>query len=731
MSAKQIIRQRDFSSGEMAEYAKRRDDEAAVRAAARSLRNVRILSTGAVERRYGRSALFQSGRTDEIRMSPTATYRFCFSNGALRIRDSAGASVANQTVYLWTTATLDQIVWTQIDNDVVMTYPGQIPKIARWDGASTWTFLDWAARVSPGGQKRVPFTRLSPKGITMLPNARVGNGISVTFSSGMNLTADHVGTRMRFVNRQVEIASRVSATTGTIDIKETLPGSQLLTFGSDPANVFSLGDLVTGSVHSTSVGQVVELTSSTTMTVQLLTTDTALFGGYPYAFGIGEAIVGPGGSLVTTNAGAIGNPKATEAWDEEVFNSYRGWPRSCNVDQNRLIFCDFPAAPNGIAWSATLAPDDFYPGPNPTDAIFENAPRKARVYHVAAGADEFAMTDRGIYYIPISEANPLKPGSVAFRLVPGPAASAVRPIDTSQGTVYVNAGLNRVLAIVGTGQTAMPWLVRPVSDLHAPLFSGIKCLAVEQGHGTPPAENVYALNADGTIVVGRYQSGKEWVGWVPWDSVGTVTWVSALGASVLFTVTYSAGSLVEKQDAAQYLDAAATYNAVPSVLGPAAGHSVFWYLAGQTLKIMSGLRYIGDRVITSLGAVTPTPGDSFTSETFGLDFRVVIEPFVPHAQGGQSVGQTMTPRNVARGAVAVQNSTGFRVEGYKPKTAAWETLSTRPPYDAGESQDAGPVAREETWPFPSQGSDFDPRIRIVKDFPGPLRVLEIGVEIEA
>ncbi len=732
---KQIVRLRDLSGGEMVAHAKRRDDEPSVRAACRTLRNVRILSSGAVEQRPGRTALFQAERTDEVRMSPDATYRLCFGEGTLRIRNSAGTSVALESTYDWTSETLDQIVWKEINNDVVITYPGQRPKIARWDGDVTWTFLDWRAYITEGNQKRVPFARISPKNVSMSVGGRTGT-IPISFDDNV-LFDGHVGTRMRFVNRQIEILSVLSGSSGTAVVMEPLPGSQILTFATAPNVVYTPGEVVTGSV--TGARAYVSETSGSTITVQLITTASSLgtTGSFEnsnigsVAFTTADSVVGPGGGLTPSGVAALSDPVAVPLWDEEVFNEHQGWPQSVNVDQGRLIFCDFPAVPEGIGWSAALAPDDFYPGPDPTDAIFETAPRKARVYHVAAGADEFAMTDRGVYYIPISEANPLRPGSVAFRRIPGPSSSAVRPVETAQGTVYVNNGLNRVLAITGTGQTALPWVIRPVSDLHSHLFAGLRCLALEEGDGDPPDELVYAVNADGTVAVGRYQSGKEWVGWGLWDSVGEVTWVSALGANVLFSVDYAAGVLCERVDATQWLDAAAVYNAVPTPLAPAAGKSVYWYISGETADAMDGRRYLGERTILTSGAVDAQPGETFTDETFGLGFDITIEPFIPHVQGGQSLGQTMKPRNISAGAVAVQNSTGFRVEYYKPFEQTWTLAKDRAPYMGGENQEAEPPLREEAVGFTAPGSDHDPRIRVVKDFPGPLRVLEIGVEIGA
>ena len=60
MAARQVIRQRDFSAGELDEYAER-SDEPMVRAGGRQMSNWRIMTPRAMEFRCGRRALFSGG----------------------------------------------------------------------------------------------------------------------------------------------------------------------------------------------------------------------------------------------------------------------------------------------------------------------------------------------------------------------------------------------------------------------------------------------------------------------------------------------------------------------------------------------------------------------------------------------------------------------------------------------------------------------------------------------
>lgn len=245
--------QNDFSSGELNADAKRSDDPL-VKAGARQLSNWRILNSRKVTNRPGRTALFQAdGRTDEVLVAPGVVYRLSFGNGTLVIRDASGAQVASQSGYAWTAATAKSIVWTKVNNsatqrDVVICFPGQKTKIARWTSPGTWSFLDFSFSAAAGGALSSPFYRLSPAGITLQPSAVTGT-VNIVFSGDVLVTG-HVGTRIRYQERQMTIATVVDARNGTATINEQLFPTQRVTLSTDPTAIFAVGDAVEGSVTS-------------------------------------------------------------------------------------------------------------------------------------------------------------------------------------------------------------------------------------------------------------------------------------------------------------------------------------------------------------------------------------------------------------------------------------------------------------------------------------------------
>lgn len=873
----QLLRQFDFSGGELDEDAKRGDDNPLVRGGMRNGRNLRITGRRKVENRPGRSAQFpDDGRVEEVRMSPSATYFLCFGDNSLKIRDSTGAIVAAAGDYGWQLTNFEQIVWTKAGNDIVMFMPGFQPEIARWDGVSAWTFLKFNVQTSVGGQKRIPFHRFAAKGITMLPSALTG-AITVTFSANV-LVNGHIGTRMRYGFRQITITGVTSGTLGNATVNERLLGGQRLTLPATTSNNYSVGDIVTGSV-SGARGQVAAFPSGTEMDVVMLTPQNFQF--VTSTSDLTDAIIGPNHSAVLNAAPApLAAALASTIWDEEIFNSFRGWPGSGNYEQDRLILCDFASLPNGIAWSAVGTYDDLHPGALATDAIFEFAPRQARVYHVVGDDDQFVFTDQYIHYIPISENNPLKPGSIAFRRVTSAAASSVRPVSTTEAVLFVNAAKNNIGAIVPTGQTARPYIVRDISPYHSHLIGLPKALAVAID-GPFPEPYVFALNTDGSMTVGKFDPGKEWVGWVPWDGSGIVEWVSALGANLLMMTKYTPGGvtrrLCEKIAIGSFLDAQQTINAsasplmeIPGAIGTNIGnmtagdgliscfdHKFFlpaanaamraatngfagkqfatpqridkvlffpsrdngfaagatgtltfdvrasqtapnadgsngtslgslsqvdstsfksitssdnvtawsyvwvriadgaatniylteilfynpanvrtlWPHAGGTVRLMDGSRDIGNRTVDAYGEIVQVEGEDLSVATLiaGHVWTAYCEPFVPHAGEGQDFDQTMKEREMSRLAVAFQKSTGYLVQRMRKvrigHVETWEDVHRVDPYLQGENQDVAPPQREGVHTFPIQGSDFDPRVRIVKDTPGTLRIIELSEKV--
>jgi len=819
MAQKIIGAQRDFSFGEVDVTLKRTDEHPARKGGLRQMSNMRILNSGAIQGRPGRAALFPAttaGRIEEVTMSPGNRFKIVFGvsgvYGSLQVVNSAGAAVANFTnqgngaPLLWGAANLASIVYCQIALSIYITFPGMKPQVLSWNGVTTWTIADYAETISVGGQKRTPFYRLSPQGVTMLPSA-VSGAITVQFSSPI-VVAGMTGTRMRFAGRQILLGAVIDASNINATVVEPLPVAQTLTVSSTVGR-FTIGDSVngassgaTGIVANSSNTQyisalaafpfyvgnpVVGGTSGATGVITAidspyssgfsvsLNTATPFVAGETISVGASvrnissasgtalvvqllalgntapsftaETIVGPSGTAVVSGV-ATASPQAITVWDEEVFNNFRGYPASCFADQFRLGFCNFPALPGGISWSAINSPTDLYVGPNPVDAIFEIAPDKVQVYYVVPGAEssEFVFCDGKLYYIKIDATNPLKPGSVGFQVLSSDGCAQVQPRTSQEIILYVNAGRSNVMAIVAAGAYYRPFNTRNLCEFHNHLFSNIQAIAVPTADGSFDERYAYVLNGDGSLVVGKYtlQDGQivPTIGWGPWSSVGAVQWVATNAAEVIFTTSYFGVTICEVLDDAKYLDAGLFVNALPAAFAAPVGKGPLWWIPSQTVSLMDqSTRSMGIYDIDVDGFIVPqgNAGEDLSAASLlaGQLWTATVEPFCPNAQPGADAGQRMKMRQISYFAAYVVHSTGFmlghlfsgRITPTGPALGTLMNFRRFPAWNQGDDATLPPPDRETVEEYPPQGSSYDPRPVLIKDTPGPLQLLEFAIEV--
>lgn len=760
--AKTVQAQRDFSAGEIDPEAKRADQAqdtgSILKAGLRQAANLRLLNSKAAQNRPGRAALqLLSSRTEEIIISPGLVFRFNFTadaGGTIIIYDLNGVVVASRASLGWTAATIPLITWAVVQTTVYVAGPGFTPFIISWDGALWSSASSFAVLTSPGGQKRTFFYRLSPQGVTMQPSATTG-AITMTFSPGVaKFSAAMVGTLLRFCGRQIQVTGFTSVTQLSGTVLESLPPGQILTVSTDPRTIFSLGDEVVG--QTSGARALVTALTATLITVQLLQVTASITtgpgsgqsGGAASTLGFqNEVVSGPGGSDTITNV-ATTTPQAVSVWDDELMNSFRGWPASVFADQSRLGFCNFPALPNAIGWSAISSPTDCYVDALPSAAMLELAPDKVQVYFVLPGPEssEFVFCDRRVYYIPISATNPLRPGSVAFQILSGDGCAQVQPRAVQEVILYISAGSTSVMSIIAPGAYYRPYETRNLSELHGHLIKSPIGIAIPSASDQFEERYAYVLNNDGTVAVGKYgiENGqiKGAVGWVPWSGLGTVNWISARDAVLLFVTTYGTVSLLERIDNTLYLDAAMLVNAPPTALAAPAGRGPLWWLANQTVDLMDQTtRMMGTYQIDGNGSLVPqnNAGEDFTVATLvaGKAWTATLEPFVPAVQPGQDQLQRMRKRRIARAEVYAKNSTGFRLDtlNAEQQGASLPALgvATRSRRVSAWNQDDDPTKapplREQAYAFKPLGRAHDPRIVLVKDTPGPLLIAEFGLEV--
>lgn len=124
------FQQKDFSGGQLTGTASRRDDSKLIRKGCREASNTRLLNTGPVENRFGRSVIgLDEGRTEVLRITGDLKVRLQFGDGTVVLReDESGDLLVSASSMPWDLDTLDQIKFGAVGRNIVITYPGSVPK---------------------------------------------------------------------------------------------------------------------------------------------------------------------------------------------------------------------------------------------------------------------------------------------------------------------------------------------------------------------------------------------------------------------------------------------------------------------------------------------------------------------------------------------------------------------------------------------------------------------------
>jgi len=324
----------------------------------------------------------------------------------------------------------------------------------------------------------------------------------------------------------------------------------------------------------------------------------------------------------------------------------------------------------------------------------------------------------------------------------------------------MKAGGAAVSAVQAPGAYYRPYVIDNISDFHSHLFTSSLAIAIAIPNANTQFEELYAyiLLANGTIVTGKYSikqglleagpENKPKIGWMPWNGAGTVTWISAQDADVIFTTSYAPNgitpiSVVEAVDNTQYLDSTIAYNAVPTAFTPPGGKGPLYVFPGPgaTVDLMDQTtRMMGTYTIDANGFIIPqfSGGEDLTVATLvaGQTWTATLEPFIADAQPGQALHQRMFKRRVSRLMAYFVNSTGFLFARLfsGPLTATSPALGTVmntrriTTWNQGDDPTKAPPLREAVERWRPLGRAYDPRVAVIKDTPGPLEVLEVGTE---
>jgi len=731
----EVIRQVDFSGGQVNASALRRDDVAAVATGALALLNYRSEAQGTALTRPGRDALYVgAARFEFCRMSAAAVYHIHFyppagGNAKIVITDLAGNIVAQNSSasYLWTASTLWQISVAQGLYQVCVCFPGMQPQVLTWSPANSgWTFAPFAW-TTIGGNYQEPFFRFNALGAAMSWSSSTSNYKTVGASLALTCSLPYftnamIGSVLSILGGQVQIATVTDSTHATATVLSRLPDTVVFA-GVDPT-AFSQGQVAA----TTNSGLKIEVVSigATTVTGPLMSGRIMPTVGGATA----DTISSPSASSATSGFTLFSGATQTVQWTEEFMSTLNGWPAAVAFGNDRFIFCQFPQRQEAILWTvigaltqcyidSAAAVTDQSAGSDATSGILEFVNRRPKVLNVVDTGDEFIFTDHGVWFIPLAvSGTPLKPGSVAFREITNDGCSPVRPVPLLQSVIYLNAAGDRISVVRATGSITLPYASQDLSDAYSDLFTGPRCIAVSAGDNAPE-RLAYVVNADGSLVIGKFNEQNNLVGWHPENGVGAANWVVTDIGDVWYSSTYSGGTIIEKEDAADYLDSTILVNSPPANL-VVGGKGPFWWLANGTVTLAEGGVDYGDRSIDALGNIVQLQGDVLTDPTLtgGSPISKTYTPVIRTAQPGQDVKQRMRRRSIKNAMITLEANCEFDWGTRRYPAYQFGQDATQPPTFALNSVRERPLGRS-----------YFPSISLTSSRYGQIRLIEFTAEV--
>lgn len=704
-----------FELGELSpRYA---DNEQAASLGAKRLLNCRIRQEGGIERRPGLHRIYRfPGESNLQRFFPVDGGKLLasFATSRLVSLNLDGTIDDEITGMKWNTILLSgfeikDLQIAQRDNEFyVVGHKAMRPQIATRSGGA-WSVADFAFATGIGGSIQQPYHRFAAKGITLsLSNA--GPTPTATASAAV-FDAAMVGTRIRYIGRELEITAFTSATQVTCSVKQQLFPTQVLTVGAGETAGFTVGDTVIGDIGN--VESIVVAVNGGANQITVMNRNS--FAKYVED----ETVVSPLGRATIATGGVAQSSYvsfATTEWDEQAFSDYRGWPTSVGFHGNRLWF-NHPGLPSRIFASAIDDPTNFDVGDaTDADAIAEHLgdeePR--RILRFVSSDNLLILTETANYYVPQSRLLPIAPTTISFVRLSGAGATSCVPAVTDEGVVFVEEGGKRIILALATGDDQKSWRTVPLSDPSPHLINNPREMEVGYGSGNDTERYLYVINGDGTLAVLFLRYDEETrapasMGWTPWATKAPDTFESIISVDgdVFFSVSRERGGsfnrYLERLDPSKLLDSSIIYgDVVNSSLGPIATP-----YGSEILDVVHSNFHVGQsQSATGIAAVAGAEQ--------GYDFIVDIEPFAPARSGAR----TDRSRRIVQAIVSVYESGIYEVNG--------ETVTA---LRDGDDFTQPPPLRTEDRHFRFLGRQTKPTVRLRQMKASPLSVLSVDIHV--
>lgn len=718
---KQSVMQRDFSLMELrADLLDADGDEMRARSLKGAL-NMRSMTTRIAQARPG--TYFMRNVADvksmtEIRPADGLVYAVLVRPQGLTIIDREGRAVRSFNDLPWD----GEGVWVVPARE--RTFFGHATAgmfILTYDEGS-WSIAPWSFMTAEGGEAAQPYWSFK-RNVSLQASGR-GGLITLTASEPV-FTPEHVGQRIRYSYREIEVRSYIGprSVTGQV-IGGALPPSF-------EVRVQRPGEFRAGQVLVASDTDWQGMLVQVTVDGRLLVATLRNFQGPD----VDETITSPTGTSKVMSKTEI-TPLPTTVWDEALISPVRGYPRSASMISGRLVFVDFPEIPDLIALSSARDPLDFKVGAEDDDAILrQEGDGTPRFLHAINAGDLLLLSDRGCYYVPMRDSGVLTPSSFNAVLFDQRGASPIRPVNADDGVVFVEANGETISACLLDGNIYLKWSVQPLTLFCHHLVNAPVALCGPAVSAKEAEKYIFVVNGDGSMAAMSWSMkiGDEAVGFSPWVTEGQFRAAAPMFGGYWVLVDRG-GLMIERFDYDAYVDSAAASGSAATNLPLEVGDDVLEvngqtlmvtragaaHLAGREVAVLDGSAYAGMFTLDADGSLEDAE-ISPSAAQIGLPFGAVAEFWPVELIESPRIG--MITARVIRLSVSVLDSTAFQI-------ATNNTVLEVGGFEAGEALGAPPSLKTRVYRASVFGRRHHPYLAAIKHLPGPFRILAVGQEVQ-
>lgn len=556
--ARQRVHQASFLSGELDPKILSRVDLAAYGQGLKKARNVIPLNQGGIERRGGtlyRADLGQASRLETFIFNQSQEYIFAFQNTQLKIYSTNGTLLQTITGCAWTTSNLYELNYTQQGDTMIVVHEDFVPQIIQRTGATTFTKTAFSFKQSQNGADTYqPYFKFADDSITLdIDTTTAGAGVTCTTSSAY-FTSSYVGMKLRYHGSELTVTGYTSSTevTATLekDIEIELDEDPFATQqGSGVVKVthvqhgFSTGDSITISgaediFDDTGAGLAQgNLNGTFTITVvddnhyefTAAASDTAT-----------ESVDGGGVRVIIS-----GHPPTTQ-WDEQVFSSVNGFPKTASFHEQRLFFGGVTALPDGIQASKVA---DFYNfdvgDAEDSDSVQIQiaSDQINEIRHMVSSKVLELFTNTGEFYLKPPVSKPITPTDIQI-IRQSSLGTQLKgmPKRFDGATIFIQNNGKTVREFFYNSGTE-DFTSNSISLLSSHLISSPTDNATVTSLGDRTEQFYMIVNDDGTLAIFTSQRSEKIAGWMLWTTDGLIESVASTSDTIYVAVKRTVNSV--------------------------------------------------------------------------------------------------------------------------------------------------------------------------------------------